>query len=242
VPYVLLTVLTLAAGLGAFLGVTESPATHSGAVLELVGPCSTNAARNVANAPCLQWDFRGHHWRLLQTQTHLGPGRAVPASPAESEAQPPPGATIPTCTASQLSVGGRLAAGAGTSVGGLSLTNTGASNCELGGYLSLAILDKEGAALYVKTTQNPLPPPAPNPANVVLPAKQANAAQDFVMWFNWCGANPSPITVTLTLPNGGTLVVPPHPGPGSDPQWLITQEAAAGQRCSTPGADQSRLT
>jgi len=50
VPYLHLTVLTPAAGLGTFMGVTESPATHSGAVLELVGPCSTNAARSVANA------------------------------------------------------------------------------------------------------------------------------------------------------------------------------------------------
>lgn len=157
---------------------------------------------------------------------HSGPGRSVHAPPAASKAQPPlAAATIATCTASQLSGEGGLGAGAGSSVGVFGLTNTGASNCELRGYLSIAILDKDGTTLHLKTLHDPSPPitlpTLPKGAHVVLPAGKANAAQFFVDWANWCGANPSPITVTLTLPHGGTLVVRPYPPDNGEPTWLI---------------------
>ena len=90
---------------------------------------------------------------------------------------------------------------------------------------TIAILDKDGTALHLKTLHDPSPPitlpTLPIGAHVVLPAGKANAAQFFVDWANWCGADPSPITVTLTLPNGGTLAVRPIPPDNGEPTWLI---------------------
>jgi hypothetical protein len=98
-------------------------------------------------------------------------------------------------------------------LGAISLTNVGGSECELRGYLTVTIHNKEGAALEVEIRHgiaaNLIAPPPSKARTVVLPPGKARAALIFVQWRNWCGADPSPITVTLSLPDGETVAVPP---------------------------------
>lgn len=124
-------------------------------------------------------------------------------------------APIATCTVSQLSSVGGWQGATQSLLGAISLSNTGATECELHGYLTVTIFDKQGQALHVETRhgtpQTGTPPP--RVGNVVLPPGKDDAAQIYVQWFNWCGGDPSPITVRLTFPNGETLVVPPGLNP-----------------------------
>jgi Protein of unknown function (DUF4232) len=126
--------------------------------------------------------------------------------------------SVASCSASQLSSVGGWQGATQSMLGAISLSNRGATECELRGYLTVAILDRQGAVLHVKTRHGTpqTGTPSPKVENVLLPPGKADAAQIFVQWFNWCGADPSPITVRLTLPDGETLGVPP----GQDP-WAV---------------------
>ena len=57
-PYVVLALLALGTGLGAWLGVADSPVMHPVVIYELVGPCATHTTPSEASAPCLEWDAR----------------------------------------------------------------------------------------------------------------------------------------------------------------------------------------
>lgn len=115
----------------------------------------------------------------------------------------------PACTASQLAaMGGREGGGAQTAHGDVFLTTAG-PKCLLSGVpTSVELLQTDGTVLnvnYVLITT----PPAPQSISL----SPGGTVDLSVSWSNWCGPNPGPLTVRITLPEGTGTISSPFNGP-----------------------------
>lgn len=93
-------------------------------------------------------------------------------------------------------------------LGGISLTNTGAEECLLVGYLRITLLDQQGRTLSVEVQHGPPVGevnPSAAPAPVELPPGQGTSASVSLQWLNWCGQNPGTVSVRAVLSSGQTL-------------------------------------
>ena len=92
--------------------------------------------------------------------------------------------------------------------GDIEFTNVGSGPCALRGLPQVALARTGGKSLPVRQARAPdlslrpvvLPPGRPGPADLV------------VVWANWCGPAPGPLSVRITLPGGG-VVTGPFNGP-----------------------------
>jgi hypothetical protein len=113
--------------------------------------------------------------------------------------------------------------------------NTSSEPCRLEGRPTVGIVDAAGRSLDVTA----VPAPSPSARPIVLGPRQpvpvlhqeppSGLASETLQWFNWCGSAPKePLRLTVTLPEGGVLLVPVAFG-GATP------------RCDAPAA-RSELT
>jgi hypothetical protein len=171
------------------------------------------------------------------TTTPAGPlpgERVVPWIPAPAASRPvdqgqptvPPG--TPACATGQLQASVGWEGATGSVAGWAAFTNRGSAPCVLAGYPRIELLDSHGGALPL-TGDPPLGRSKANPPPVLL-RSESRARAEFG-WMNWCGQNPGPIRVRITLPRGGVLV------PTIDP---ITPRQLA-PRCDKRGSP-SRLS
>jgi|GEM_PF-6589320 hypothetical protein len=93
--------------------------------------------------------------------------------------------------------------------GTLVLTNETGESCRLTGIARLSLVGRSGASLAVAYRQ-PTSPVRP----LVLAA--GASAQVIVYWWNWCGSQPGPLAVRITLPGHAGTLVAPFDGPPAD--------------------------
>jgi hypothetical protein len=117
------------------------------------------------------------------------------------------------CSASELSSSGGWQGATGSMLGAFTFANHGSTPCELDGYLMVNLLDQSGSPLQVELRdQEPSglgPSSTTTNDGVVLSPGTEKAAQLFVQWVNWCGPQPSSLTVQVVLPDGSRVVVQP---------------------------------
>ncbi len=92
--------------------------------------------------------------------------------------------------------------------GDIEFTNVGSRPCVLRGLPAVTIIGAAGTPLPVRSR----PATVPRLKTVVLPPGKLDAADLVVIWANWCGHRPGPLTVKVTLPAGG-VVTGPFDGP-----------------------------
>ncbi|MDX6227561.1 MAG: hypothetical protein QOI76_951 [Frankiales bacterium] len=100
----------------------------------------------------------------------------------------------------------------GTSLS-VTLTNRSATTCTLQGSPTVSISSSHGTTLPVPMAKGEgVDRPLPYPAQIRL--TPGSSAQTRLSWHTrWCGADPNPVTVTLTLPSaGGAVTVLPAKG------------------------------
>ena len=92
--------------------------------------------------------------------------------------------------------------------GGISLVNSGTGSCYVQGQPTIELFDQHGQRLSVVVSQANAPT---SPAPGVLLAPHSRPASVLVQWFNWCGSDPGPVVVRLSLPSGAAFlaVAPP---------------------------------
>jgi len=120
------------------------------------------------------------------------------------------------CRVDQVSAGVAGWQGAtGSMLGGFLIWNTSGEPCRLTGRPSIAIRDATGHRLAVTNVPSPEPPvlpivlPANQPAPVLFEEAPGGLARVTIQWFNWCGADPpAPMSLAITLPEGGVLQAP----------------------------------
>ncbi len=151
----------------------------------------------------------------------VGGGAAIRAMPSATVEQPggqnsrapyvPPGA----CRGDQLAASGTVEGAAGSRDGTISVRNTSATTCVMGGRPEIALEDATGAPITdgVEVSTGPSPK-----ASITLQPGQT--AQFQYGWSNWCGTDTAP-TWQLVAPAGGKVTVdavgseaPPCNGPG----------------------------
>jgi hypothetical protein len=164
----------------------------------------------------------------------LVPWIATPArpSPSPDASQGPPAVPpgTPACTAGQLQASASWQGATGSLAGAVTFTSRSRATapCFLVGYPTIQLLDRHGRPLQL--TADPRTGKAAPPPVLLRPGL---AAQVEFAWRNWCGPNPGPVGLRVTLP-------PPHPGtlaPTVDPD--IRRELTP--RCDAPGSP-SRLS
>jgi len=144
---------------------------------------------------------------LVAALTFLG-GVVTPASAQVS----PTNLRIPRgsvrCTSSSLTVhGGRQGAPFDSAEGTVIVTNSSNSPCYLAGTPSVSLLRSNGESLLVRfagPTHRALLP---------LRLRIGGSAAITTYWFNWCGKNPGPLDVRLTLRGDGVTLTGPFNGP-----------------------------
>jgi Domain of unknown function (DUF4232) len=135
------------------------------------------------------------------------PGRVWVAT-AESALSP---ATADRCQASQLRVhGGRMGGGTGTAQAQIYATNTSAAPCTLSGFpVAVELLRADGSAL---PTVMHAPSASPEPPMTLAPGVP-DAASLGLNWQNWCGGDPGPLRIRITLQGGAGSVTGALNGP-----------------------------
>lgn len=105
------------------------------------------------------------------------------------------------CLAHSLHIrGGRQGGGFQTAAAAVEITNVGTTPCLLAGVPKVELLNTSGKALPV---QQPAQKASPNvTVNDVVLTPLGGTASLLLSWRNWCGGNPGPLRVTLTLPAG----------------------------------------
>jgi hypothetical protein len=136
-------------------------------------------------------------------------------------------ASVPPCTAAQLTArGGRQGGGFQTAHGDVELTRVGPSECLLDAPPdAIAIVRADGTTLDVRYE----PGRATTPPLVLPPGGMADLT---VNWANWCGPDPGPLRLRITLPNGGGTLESSFDGP-PDYDYL--------PGCVTPGEGSTLL-
>jgi Protein of unknown function (DUF4232) len=142
------------------------------------------------------------------------PRAAAPARPAAV----PPG--TPACTAERLHATAGWEGARGSLVGWVRVTSRDRAGCRLGGYPAIQLLDQHQRALPTRMGRY-----GRSQATGVL-LRPGTAATVTFVWRNWCGPNPGPVDLHVTLPAGGSLV--PAVAAGT-PRGLTA-------RCDAPGA------
>jgi Protein of unknown function (DUF4232) len=159
-------------------------------------------------------------------------GQLVPWIPAPARPTPdhtpgppevPPG--TPACAARQLRASTTSwDAATGTVAGSVTFTSRGAASCFLEGYPTIQLLDRHGKALALVGGRLSTSYQAPRPVLV----RPGLAPRVEFHWSNWCGPDPGPISVRVTLPHGGSLIPTVEPGPGMN--------LGLTPRCDAPGS------
>jgi hypothetical protein len=162
------------------------------------------------------------------TQAPTNPGGIVPwiSAPPRPPASARPAAVppgTPPCTPGRLGATAGWEGATGSLAGWVRFTSREGAGCSLRGYPTIQLLDQQGRALPTRTGRD-----GRSQATWVLVRPGAAATVAFV-WSNWCGPQPGPVGVRVTLPDGGTLV--PTIAAGT-PRGLAA-------RCDAPGAPSS---
>ena len=79
--------------------------------------------------------------------------------------------------------------------GGILFVNEGPQPCSVEGQPAVELFDQHGKRLNV------VPPQPAAPAAPVVLAPHSGPASVLVQWFNWCGADPGPVTARVSLPS-----------------------------------------
>ena len=114
-----------------------------------------------------------------------------------------------SCTASQLTAigGGRQGGGFQTAHGDVELKSVAPPGCFLGEVPSkISLVRTDGGALDVHYE----PGRASGQRLLLYPSGQADLT---VSWANWCGPNPGPLRIRISLPNGDGVIDAPFDGP-----------------------------
>jgi len=112
------------------------------------------------------------------------------------------------CTSSSLTVnGGRQGAPFANAEGTVIVTNSSNSTCYLSGSPSVALLRSDGKSLQVRFAG------LTHRAHLPLRLPMGDSAGITTYWSNWCGKNPGPLDVRLTLKDDGVTVTGPFNGP-----------------------------
>jgi hypothetical protein len=94
-------------------------------------------------------------------------------------------------------------------MGGIALKNTGTRTCSLRGYVTVVLSTRSGKSLPVRiqrVSSRLTPGVVRSPKAVVLPPRGRRSANIYLQWWNWCGANPGPLTIRVVLPSGRHVV------------------------------------
>jgi len=116
--------------------------------------------------------------------------------------------TFPSCTAAQLTAsGGRQGGGFQTAHGDVNLRSIAASDCVLNEVpTAVALIKEDGTALDVQYQPGMV-------TGQPLLLSPRGVADLIVSWANWCGANPGPLRIRISLPNGHGVIDSPFNGP-----------------------------
>jgi hypothetical protein len=133
------------------------------------------------------------------------PGTTLPPAPGTSPSPTAVPATTPLCQAGDLQAQGSWQGATGSMAGGISLVNAGTGSCYLQGQPTIELFDQHGQQLNIVVSQ-----PGSRAAQVLL-ASHSGPASVLAQWFNWCGSDPGPVGVRLSLPSGAAsiTVAPP---------------------------------
>ena len=103
-----------------------------------------------------------------------------------------------------------MGGGTGTAQAQIYATNTSATPCTLSGFpVAIELLRGDGSVLPTVT----LPPSAlPEPPMPLAPGVP-DAASLGLNWQNWCGGDPGPLRIRITLPGGAGIVTGDLNGP-----------------------------
>ena len=118
-------------------------------------------------------------------------------------------ATSPApCLASHLTASASSEGSTNNIFGGVGLKNTGTHVCSLRGYATVVLTTRSGKSLPVETrhvSYHLTPGVVRSPKPVVLSGGKGSA-NIYLQWWNWCGADPGPLTIRVVLPSGGYVV------------------------------------
>jgi hypothetical protein len=81
--------------------------------------------------------------------------------------------------------------------------------CSLRGYVTVVLSTRSGKSLPVRiqrVSSRLTPGVVRSPKAVVLPPRGRRSANIYLQWWNWCGANPGPLTIRVVLPSGRHVV------------------------------------
>jgi hypothetical protein len=114
----------------------------------------------------------------------------------------------PSCTASQLSAtGGRQGGGFQTAHGDIELRSAATRKCSLHEVpTNITLLRANGSSLDVRYERGNAPGSHP----LLSPSGVATL---IVSWDNWCGPNPGPLWIRISLPNRHGVIDTPFDGP-----------------------------
>ncbi len=151
-----------------------------------------------------------------------GTGKAAssPSPPTRPTTTGTTTAPAAPCASTQLTAAAvAQASGASTpGTGVIAVSDVGKTPCSLQGYLGVALPDQAGRFLAVEVIHDGIVGPkgfqsagAPaHPTPVLLSPGMVPGAWVGVRWRNWCGRSLTQITVSLVLPQGGEIPVPPQ--------------------------------
>jgi hypothetical protein len=133
------------------------------------------------------------------------PWIAAPARPTPDHWQGPPAvpAGTPACTVGQLQATASWEGATGSLAGAVTFTSRGAAPCSLAGYPTIQLLDRHGRPL--RLAGDPRSGKEAPPAVLLRPGL---AARVEFAWLNWCGPNPGPLGLRVTLPRRGGALTP----------------------------------
>ena len=117
-----------------------------------------------------------------------------------------------TCTSAELYASGYWLGATGSLAGPVYLANLGHRTCALAGYPKVQLIDQNGRRLDVRLEDvdaRMMVPAIKHPPAVTLPPQQQQGTQVTIQWLSWCGPSPGSLSLWLTLPGVGHLVVHP---------------------------------
>lgn len=123
-----------------------------------------------------------------------------------SSASPSTPASPARCQSTALQASGSWEGAGGSTAGGISVTNTGTSTCTLAGSPTAELYSQLGGALTVTSVTS-----TASSSVSLKPGGQTPYPIEF-QWTNWCGSDPGVVTVQLSIPNVGTVMVDPPVG------------------------------
>jgi hypothetical protein len=134
----------------------------------------------------------------------------------------------PLCHADDLSAAATGDAGAGNRFATITLTNTSAAVCVLGGYPTVELRDGRGTALLEAMAE-------PEQPISTVTLEPGQAASFDLRWVNWCGDSAGSVTATVTLPGDDAdpltvvdaIAIPPCLGEGQRSSLTVRPFAAA---------------